>query len=189
MLERLQELDRNLFIYLNSLGNPLFDGFWLVATKQLHWAPVFLIIFYLIFKKKGWKNGLMILLFIALLVLVGDQFTNLIKYAVQRIRPCNNPDLVGVIRILHTTPTFSFFSGHATNSMATTLFVYLILKKHFKYVFLLFLWPLIFAYSRIYIGVHYPGDILAGYVVGATFGFAFYKLYRKTEQKYFPDSF
>ena len=188
MLEQLQELDRNLFVYLNGLGNPVFDGFWLAVTKQLHWAPVFLGIFYLIFKKKGWKHGLMILLFIALLVLVGDQFTNLIKNIVQRIRPCNNPDLVGTIRILHSTPTFSFFSGHATNSMATTLFVYLILRKHFKYVFLLFLWPMIFAYSRIYIGVHYPGDILTGYTVGATLGFIFYKVYLKAQQKYFPET-
>lgn len=186
MLKELQELDRAVFIYLNGLGNPTFDSFWLFVTKQLYWTPVFLIIFYLIFKKHGWKHGLLILVFIAFLVLVGDQFTNLIKNIVQRIRPCNNPDLAGTIRILHTTPTFSFFSGHATNSMATTLFVYLILKKHFRYVFLLFLWPLVFAYSRIYIGVHYPGDILTGYVVGAILGFAFYKLYQKVQQKYFP---
>lgn len=187
MLQRLQELDRTLFVYLNSLGNPTFDGFWLFATKQFNWTPLFLIVFYLIFKKKGWKNGLLILGFIALLVLVGDQFTNLIKNLVQRTRPCNTPDLMSTIRILHNTPTFSFFSGHATNSMATTLFVYSILKSHFKYAFLLFLWPLIFAYSRIYVGVHYPGDILTGYVVGATLGFAFYKIYSKVEQKYFPN--
>jgi undecaprenyl-diphosphatase len=186
MLECLQELDRDIFIYLNNLGNSTFDGFWLLATKQQNWAPLFLFIFYLIFKKKGWKNGLLILGFIALLVLVGDQFTNLIKNNIQRIRPCNTPDLTGCIRVLHNTPTFSFFSGHATNSMATTLFVYSILKPYFKYAFLLFLWPLIFAYSRIYVGVHYPGDILTGYAVGAALGFAFYKIYARVEQKYFP---
>ena len=67
-------------------------------------------------------------------------------------------------------------SGHATNSMANTVFIYLLLKKHFKQVWLFFVWPIVFAYSRIYLGVHYPIDILAGALLGAGLGFGFYKI-------------
>jgi len=186
MLQSLKELDREVFIYLNGLGNPTFDPFWIIATKQLNWIPLFLLLLVLIFQKKGAKNTLLILLFVALLIICCNEFTDLIRNSVKRIRPCNNLQLRSSIRMLHHTPTFSFFSGHASNSMAASIFIYSILRKYFKYAYFLFLWPMIFAYSRIYVGVHYPIDILTGYVVGATFGFVFYKLYAIAEQKYFP---
>jgi undecaprenyl-diphosphatase len=75
--------------------------------------------------------------------------------------------------------SFSFFSGHATNSMASTVFGYMILKRYYKHAYLLFLFPLIFAYSRIYLGLHFPTDILTGYTFGAISGFIGYKLYAK----------
>ena len=160
---------------------------WLFITKQLHWTPIFLLVFYLLFKKVGWKNLLIILVSIALLLTVTDQFTNLVKYTFQRLRPCNDPQINTIIRIVKDSETFSFFSGHAANSMATTVFIYQILKRHYKYAFLLFLFPLIFAYSRIYLGLHFPGDILTGYTVGVIFGFSFHKLYQIVQKKYFSN--
>ena len=71
--------------------------------------------------------------------------------------------------------------------MASTVVVFMILKKHYKYAFLLFFFPLIFAYSRIYLGLHYPLDILTGYTVGAILGYSFYKLYQLVLKKYFPE--
>ena len=177
MLEKVIALDKKLFVFLNGLGSPAYDSFWLIITKQINWTPFFLLIFYLMYKKIGWKNFLIAVVFIALLILVCDQSANLFKDTVQRLRPCNDTEINGIIRIVEKRDSFSFFSGHATNSMATTVFVFLLLRKFYKYTYLLFLFPLIFAYSRIYLGLHFPLDVLTGYVFGATFGILFYKGY------------
>lgn len=187
MFEKIIQLDRELLVYLNNLGSTPFDFFWVFATSQKNWTLFFLLILILVYLKKGLKNTLLILLFVSLLILTGDQIVNLVKNSVQRLRPCNDLDLKNSIRILHNTPTFSYFSGHATNSMSTMLFIFLIMKRHFKYLFIIFLWPLIFAYSRIYVGVHFPLDILSGYLFGATLGLVFYKIYQLVLDKYFPN--
>ncbi len=184
MLEKIIELDKQLFIFLNSLGSPTFDGFWLIITKQLNWATLFLLVFYLLQKKIGWKNTMLYLFLIALLILICDQSANFFKNTVQRLRPCNDLQIKNVIRIVIQSDTFSFFSGHATNSMATTLFVFLTFRKFYKYAFLLFLFPLLFAYSRIYLGLHFPIDIVTGYVYGSIFGFLFYKLYLYLQNRF-----
>jgi undecaprenyl-diphosphatase len=179
MLEKILELDKELLILLNGFGSPTFDGMWLIITKQAYWAPLFLIVFYLLQKKLGWKNFGYYILFTALLILVCDQSANLFKNSFERLRPCNDEQIKGIIRIVKSSSSFSFFSGHATNSMATTVFTFMILKKFYKHVYLLFLFPLIFAYSRIYLGLHFPSDIVTGYAFGATFGFICYKFYLK----------
>nr|WP_284698659.1 phosphatase PAP2 family protein [Flavobacterium lacisediminis] len=183
-MEQLINLDEELFIFLNGLGSEPFDGFWKIITKQLYWSPLFIAIFYLIQKKVGWKNFGIIILFLALLITFTDQITNLFKHSFERLRPCNNPEFEGIIREVITRKSFSFFSGHAANSMASTMFVFLIIRKYYKFTYMLFLFPLVFAFSRIYLGLHYPGDILTGYVFGATFGFVFYKLYKYIGKRY-----
>lgn len=186
MLDKLLSLDTQLFVYLNGLGSDTYDGLWLFITKQINWIPFFLLLFYIIYKKIGKRQTLYVLLFIALLILITDQCTNLFKYTVQRLRPCNNPDIKDIIRIVQSRSSFSFFSGHAANSMAAAMFIYLLLKPYFKYTFLLFLWPLIFAYSRIYLGLHYPIDILCGYLFGMLSGLFVFRIYQFTQIKYFP---
>jgi len=186
MLEKIIASDKQLFVFLNGLGSETFDNLWLGITHQFYWTPFYLLVFYLLQKKIGWKNLLIILLFIAVLILFCDQTANLVKNSVQRLRPCSDPEIKDIIRIVKSSDTFSFFSGHATSSMATTVFVYLNFKKYYRYAILLFLFPLIFAYSRIYLGLHFPLDIIAGYIYGATFGFLGYKLYQYLQPKYFP---
>jgi len=184
MLENLLALDVQLLVYLNGLGSEAYDGLWLFITKQTNWTPLFLVLLYIIYTKVGIKQTLYIILAIAVLILITDQSTNLVKYTVQRLRPCNNPDII--IRAVKTSKSFSFFSGHAANSMAAAMFIYHVLKPYFKYTFLLFLWPLIFAYSRIYLGLHYPLDILCGYLFGMMTGLFVYRVYQFTQIKYFP---
>ena len=134
MLERIKELDINLLVYLNSLGSEAFDKFWLIITNQLNWTPLFLLMFYVIYKKIGGKQTLYVLLFIAILITFTDQTTNLFKHTFQRLRPCNNPDINSIIRVVQVRNSYSFFSGHAANTMAVATFLFLVLKRYFKYL-------------------------------------------------------
>ncbi|PKB16059.1 phosphatase PAP2 family protein [Flavobacterium sp. 5] len=186
MIEKILTLDTQLFIYLNGLGSETYDGLWLFITKQFNWIPFFLLLLYLIYNKIGLKRTGYLLLFIAVLILATDQITNLFKYTFQRPRPCNNPEINTIIRVVQSRSSFSFFSGHAANTMSVSTFLYLIFKKQFKYFGLLFLWPLIFAYSRIYLGLHYPIDIISGYLCGLITGYLMYKVYQLAIHKNFP---
>lgn len=179
MLEKIIALDKKLLVFLNGLGSSTYDNLWLIITKQAYWTPFFLFLAYLLYKKIGIKKLGIVILFIAFILLCCNTSVEFFKATFQRLRPCNDPEIKDIIRIVHQSDTYSFFSGHASNSMATMMFLFLILKKYYKYIFLIFLYPLIFAYSRIYLGVHFPTDILTGYVFGAIFGFVFYKIYQK----------
>lgn len=186
MLEKILSLDTELFVYLNGLGSETYDGFWLMITKQYNWIPLFLLLLYLIYSKLGTKQTLYLFLFVAILLVLTDQTANLFKNGFQRLRPCNNPEINSFIRIVQSRNSYSFFSGHATSSMAVATFLYLIFRKDFKYFWLLFLWPLIFAYSRIYLGLHYPLDIIFGYLCGSLLAFLMFKFYRIVQKRNFP---
>lgn len=124
------------------------------------------------------------ILIVATLIAFTNEITDVIKFSVQRIRPCNDDALVGLIRVVKDSDTFSYFSGHAANSTAAMMFVFLILRQFFKYSYLIFLYPLIFAYSRIYLGLHYPLDIISGYAFGSLTGWLFYFLFEKISNKF-----
>lgn len=186
MLDKLLSLDTKLFVFLNGLGSETYDGLWLIITKQSNWIPLFLVLLYVIFKKLGAKQTLYFLLFVAVLVSFTDQTANLFKNGFHRIRPCNNPEINSFIRIVQIRKSFSFFSGHAANSMAVATFFYFNFKNKVKFLGFLFLWPLIFAYSRIYLGLHYPLDILSGYLFGFISGFLFFHVYKIAQERYFP---
>ena len=161
---------------------------WLFITKQSNWIPLFLLLLYVIYKKLGAKQTLYLLLVVALLVTFTDQMTNLFKNGFQRLRPCNNTEINSFIRVVQVRNSFSFFSGHAANSIAVATLIYFTLRSYFKFFSLLFLWPLVFAYSRIYLGLHYPIDIMTGYLFGFVSGFLMFKVYKIAQQRYFPPS-
>lgn len=187
MLEQLVNLDKKLLIFLNNLGSEPFDGFWLLVTKQVNWVPIFAVILYLVFKNLGWRHAVLIIVMIALLLVLTDQTTNhLFKYRFLRLRPCSDPSLDGLIRAVKTSSTFSFISGHASNSMAVAFFLYKVLKPYLKYMGFIFLWPLIFAYSRIYLGLHFPADIICGYIWGICMAFVVLRGYAIARDKMFP---
>ena len=183
MLEYLVQLDKKLFIFLNNFGSAPFDTIWLLITKQINWIPFFLILLFILFKKLGPKKLGIAILTVAALITFTNEITDVIKFSVQRIRPCNDDTLVGLIRVVKDSDTFSYFSGHASNSTASMMFVYLILRRYYKYSYLIFLYPLIFAYSRIYLGLHFPLDIISGYVFGSFTGILFYFLFDKISNK------
>ncbi|WP_121967315.1 phosphatase PAP2 family protein [Myroides sp. N17-2] len=184
MIESLIQSDKELLVYLNNLGSTSYDAFWLFITKQLNWMPFYLLLLYLVYKKVSLKTLGIVLLVIAGLIAFTDQFTNLVKNHFARPRPCNTEDIQALLRIVKCSPTNSFFSGHASNSTATMLFLFLILRRYYKYAFLVFIFPLVFAYSRIYLSLHFPGDIFVGMCAGILTGTLFYQLFKWLERKY-----
>jgi len=175
-LEKFIQYDKDLFVFLNGLGTENWDSFWMSVTNQFSWIPLYLLFFYLIFKSLGWKKGIALLFLTALLVTFSDQLTVFIKNFFERLRPNRDPSINEFIRILKNNKSFSFVSGHATTSTAVSLFMHLTLKKNYTYTILFFIWPVLFAYSRIYIGVHFPLDVAVGALLGILIGFIFYKL-------------
>ena len=177
MFDTLLQKDTALLIFLNNLGGEQWDGFWLALTNQFHWSPLFALLLFFIFKTFGWKHGLLLLVFIAGLVAFSDQFTNFVKHSFERLRPCNTEGVVEQLRQFAYKPGgYSFYSGHAALSTTFSVFMFLLFRNHLKWIGLLFIFPLCFGYSRIYLGVHYPLDVLSGYMAGIFWGFIFYKI-------------
>lgn len=187
MLDLLLQKDRELLIFLNNLGNKQWDSFWLVITNQFYWIPLFVFVFYLVFKNFGLKKGLFLLVFITVMITFSDQFTNFIRGVFERLRPINDNSINIYLRekLIHPK-SFSFTSGHATSSMTFATFIFLLFRRLYpKYIKLIFLFPIFFAYSRIYLGVHYPTDITVGAINGTLIGFLFFKLYSIIIRKLF----
>lgn len=189
MLEKIVDLDKQLLVFLNGLGSETFDPLWFFLTKQINWIPFFLFLLYLVYKKLGAKQTIIVMLFVAVLLTVNNTITEFFKETFQRLRPCNDPEIKEIIRNIKPSSTFSFFSGHSSNTMAVFVFLYSIFKRHYKYFVLIVLWPFIFAYSRVYLGLHFPTDILAGYTCGIIMGFLTYKLYQLLQIRYFKVNF
>tara|TARA_B100000809_G_scaffold263627_1_gene317329 strand:+ start:14444 stop:15007 length:564 start_codon:yes stop_codon:yes gene_type:complete len=185
MFKKIIQLDKELLVYLNNLGSEEWDSFWLFITHQWNWAPVFIVILFLFFRFLGWKKGLFLLGFLAVFVAFSDQFTNLIRGVFERLRPNNDLTINDQLRTLINPQSYSFTSGHATTSTAVTVFAIQLLKKHTKYIYLFVLFPILFAYSRLYLGVHFPIDITGGAFVGSLIGFSFVLLFRFFETRLF----
>ncbi|NRB82757.1 MAG: phosphatase PAP2 family protein [Winogradskyella sp.] len=190
MLDRLLELDTELFVYLNSLGNSSWDWLWLAITNEFTFVPLYAVLLFLIYKRLGWKALLVIVITITLMILFTDQTTNLVKRSVLRFRPCACDEIKDFIRFIaeRCSSNRSFFSGHASNSMAAAVFGGLVLRPYFKnLIFILLMWAVLVAYSRIYVGVHFPVDLICGMIFGALAGFGFYKLNKFALRRFISD--
>nr|WP_321233483.1 phosphatase PAP2 family protein [uncultured Psychroserpens sp.] len=178
MLDQLLDFDKDLLIFLNNLGTETWDGLWLIITNKLTFIPLYALLLFLIYKKYGLKYLLPMIFIIAGMITFTDQITNVFKDGFMRARPCRAEDVMEHIRfIAKRCGKYGFFSGHSSNSMAAAVFGGLLLRPYFKnLIFILLFWSFIVAYSRIYVGVHYPLDIVCGMLFGAISGFLFYKL-------------
>lgn len=185
MFDSIIQKDKELLIFLNNLGSEQWDSFWLVITNQFYWTPLFLLIFYLVVKSFGWKRGGLMILAMILLVALSDQFTVFVKNYTHRLRPNNDPEILHLLRTLIKPQSFSFMSGHATTSTFFSVFVIFLLREKYKNIFIILLFPLFFAYSRLYLGVHFPIDISVGIFTGIIFAFIYYYFFKKIEKKIF----
>ncbi len=185
MLDQLIELDKTLLIFLNTLGTPSWDGFWVVVTNKLTFIPMYMVLLYFMCKSLSKKGVLLLVLTVALMILFTDQVTNLFKFTFERFRPCAQEGVFELIRQGECGATYGFFSGHSSNSMATAIFVGLMLRPLYKnIIYLLIVWSIVVAYSRIYLGLHYPLDILCGLSFGAFTGYGFYSAFQALRARF-----
>lgn len=173
LLEKLRQWDEWLFIQINNNhGNAFFDAIMPFIRNAYFWAPFYL--FLLVFVPINFKRGLWwCLLFLCTVSLCDMTSTNLFKEVFQRLRPCADPDFLQNVRLVvdRCGGQYSFTSNHAANHFGMATFIFFTLHSYFKkWVWLAYLWAVLIGYSQIYVGVHYPFDILGGAMLGFVFG-------------------
>lgn len=180
----LQHLDQQLFLFLNSLHSSFWDTVMHAISGRVIWAPLYLaILLYISFRYK--RKFLIIIPFIILAVTLADQVSvQLFKNIFLRLRPCHEPSLAGMVHLVNGEcgGLYGFVSSHASNSFNVALLSLMLIKRRW-YTISIITWASVIGYSRIYLGVHYPGDVVFGAMVGAFIGWGVYKLYELTDKK------
>ena len=181
MLQFFIHIDQRLFFFLNGMHNPFFDTVMCRLTGSLVWIPVYLLFLYLVIREYRWQT-LIVIAFAACLILVSDQLCNIVKETIHRFRPSNDPALTAVHIVNgYRGGTYGFYSAHASNTFAVAVYLILLIGQRFKFmIFLLLAWACVMSYTRIYLGVHFPGDVICGGIAGAIIGFCFGKLCLRT---------
>ncbi|MCT4665600.1 MAG: phosphatase PAP2 family protein [Flavobacteriales bacterium] len=186
MLEELLSIDKEIFIYLNNLGTETWDGFWLFITNKYTMIGFYVLMMYFMYKKFG-KKFWIPLLFTILCAALSDRISvDLFKEVFKRLRPTHDPSMDGLFRALQGKGgPYTFVSSHATNVFAMSFWLYHLLKKDFPFLKWLFLGATIVAYSRIYVGKHYPLDLIGGALLGLIIGKMVLELFRFLSKKWF----
>jgi undecaprenyl-diphosphatase len=182
MLDKILELDREVFLFLNGLHNPFFDFIMYWLSDKYIWIPFYAFIIYILvreFKKKTY----FILIAITFLITICDQTASgFLKAFFKRLRPSHEESLKNVIHLSEAGPggKYGFISSHATNVFGLAVFLILLLPaKYTNLKIFLFVWAILVSYSRIYNGVHYPLDIICGIILGTFYGSLVKNLYSK----------
>ena len=179
MLDFLLSADEKLFLFLNGLYSPFFDVFMEAISGKYIWIPLYLfLVFWMIRRRKA--SGLWILLFAVLLFALTDlTAVHFFKNVFERLRPCRDPDIMDKVHLVngHCGGKFGFISSHAANTFGLTFFMVFIFRERWLSISLV-TWAVVVSYSRIYLGVHYPGDVIAGALWAILLAYVVYWLYK-----------
>jgi undecaprenyl-diphosphatase len=178
-MNELLDWDRRLLLWLNGFHTPWLDTVMMIMTKTSFSIPLYLFFAFLIFRYYG-RDGWFILAGIGLAILLSDQSTGLMKYYFVRPRPSHEPSLENLLHIVngYKGGLYGFASAHAANSFAIATVLWLAFRRAYRWTVLLFVWAAILSYTRIYLGVHYPGDVAVGAVLGIFYGFLGFLFFR-----------
>jgi undecaprenyl-diphosphatase len=183
MIESLNALDRSLFLAINSWHSEWINPLMVFFSGQIIWLPLIMIALWIAFKQLGVKGFSLFFLFLILTIIASDVFSSyILKNSFNRLRPCRVIDLKPFIYQFGQKcgGKFGFVSSHAANSVAVVFFTLRILPFKSYSIYLLWLLPFIVSYSRIYLGVHYPGDVIFGAMVGIFWAFLFSWIFKRT---------
>lgn len=179
----LEQTDQRLFLFLNSLNSPFWDTIMYTISMIVVWIPLYVaILIYLGFRYE--RKFIVILFFIIIAVTLSDQSALLIKNITDRLRPCHDPSISGMVHLVRGKcgGLYSFVSSHAANSFNVALLSLLLIRRRW-YSIAIVIWAAVVGYSRIYLGVHFPGDVLCGALLGALIGWCVFSLYDLTDRK------
>ena len=189
MLEYLIQLDKELFLVLNGLHSPFFDTIMVLISSKWIWFPLYAVLIGLIIrseKKRSWWAILFLVLTVALSDLIS---VHLFKDVFERLRPSHDLSLEGLVHLVnnHKGGKFGFVSSHAANAFSMAIFfAFFFRNKAFTYFIVS--WATIVSYSRIYLGVHFPADIICGALLGTFIGVTTFYLYRRLYLKRYPNN-
>ena len=179
MIEYLDTLDRSLLLAMNGSESLFLDGVMKVITTTWIWIPMFVVLFYVLFKNNSLKSFFVTVVAIAVTILVCDQVASgICKPLFHRFRPTQDPHIMYLVDVVdgYRGGRFGFISSHAANTFGIAVFLSLLFRKSF-FTIIITCWAILSSYSRIYLGVHYPGDILCGCLVGLLTGWLMFLLY------------
>jgi undecaprenyl-diphosphatase len=178
MLESLIELDQELFLWLNGLHTDWLDPIMLFITKSNPWIPLYALILFFVIRKLKWQSWSMMIAFAVLITLADQSASGFFKPFFERYRPCHEPAIQDMVHMVKGCGgQYGFASSHASNTFALAFFLWFIYRN--KYAKMMIGWAVVVSYSRIYVGVHYPGDIIMGAILGLLAAIITYQLYKR----------
>jgi len=192
MIEFLNNLDTSIFLAINGAHSPFFDSFMTMFTGRFIWIPMYAVVLWILFRECRWQTALVYLVALVAAIFLTDQTcASVIRPAVERLRPSNLENTLSDFAYVvngYRGGSYGFPSCHAANSFAFAVFLALFVRRR---GFLLFIigWAIVNSYSRLYLGVHYPGDLFVGAVVGSLFGAACYYAARAVSSRLLHDSY
>lgn len=179
MIDILSNADERLFLLLNGQVSPFIDQLMFLISDKYIWIPLYVILFAFLIRKYRWRT-IWIAIAIVILITISDQLANALKDGVKRFRPCKDPEISHMVHIVNNycRSSYGFVSGHAANSMALAVVMSLLFRNKWVTAGMVF-WAVIVSYSRIYLGVHFPGDILGGWIIGVVCAITVYIILRR----------
>lgn len=180
----LEQLDKQLFLFLNSINSPFWDEVMWLVTSKMTWVPLYLFMLYL-FIRDHRRKAMVIFLFAVAAVTLSDQISvHAFKEVFQRLRPSREEEFADIIHLLRGRKSgmYGFVSSHAANSFTIAIFSLRLIRRRWYTISIIF-WAAAVSYSRVYAGVHYPGDIIGGAALGILIGYVMCRAYDYTDRR------